>query len=317
MTRWMQRAIERQKHARAPGTIKNTMYTVKEYILFTYFHQFNPLCPQTLQLCAFIEMLLDRDISPATVQNKLSQVRTWIRSCQGSLQLIHEETLSKYMDSIIRTSTHVPKPKEPLPIGILKQVLSLIPDTPIGWVSRAALLCLIYGGFRQTEILPPSKGKFNRWRHLTRSDVIVTESNIQLTIKYGKNLVKPEQRRIHVFKRSTNPQMCVVKAVNMVLALTPTQDINQAMFVFPHDGNPVPVTHLRKVLSDNLKILKQDTSRYTLHSLRKTLVSCSYHWGIPVQEIKDFGAWNSQAYQAYLKTSADININNAMTSMLS
>ena len=93
MQQWMERAIERQQKYRAEGTIKNNMYSVKEYIRFSYYHGVQPLNPTTIQLCAYTEMLLDRQVAPATIQNKLSHIRTWIRACKGSLASVDEELI--------------------------------------------------------------------------------------------------------------------------------------------------------------------------------------------------------------------------------
>ena len=178
----MKRAIERQEKSRAEGTIKNSMYSVKEYIRFSYYHGVAPLNPTSMQICAFTEMLLDRKIAPATIQNKLSHIRTWIRDCRGSMASVDEELIKRHRDSIIRTSKYEPNIKEPVPITILKSIMVMLPRDNEGWTTRAALLALIYGGFRQSEILPQSKKKFDPEINLTRSDVIIQREQIQFTI---------------------------------------------------------------------------------------------------------------------------------------
>ena len=312
---WMQRAIDRQKKARAEGTVKNSTYTIKEYIRFAYYHGVDPLHPSSLQICAFTEMLLDRQIAPATVQNKLSHVRTWIRDCKGSLDQLDEDMIKRHKDSIIRTSKHIPNIKEPVPITVLKSIMVILPRDNQGWSIRAAMLALIYGGFRQSEILPASKAKFNPEINLTRGDVIVQKDQIQFTIKTGKNLYKPEQKRVHVFHSSTNKDTCIVHAVHMVIMITPTLSDDQPMFTNP-DGSPINVPQLRKVWKESLITLGHETSKYTLHSVRKTLATSSYLCGISETEIKEFGAWSSSAYKRYINTKADININSAMRALM-
>ena len=316
MTRLMQLAIQRLLHARAQGTIKNQEYTISEYLKFCYKFSVNPVMPETMQWCAYIELLMQRGLAPATLKNKLSHVKTWIKAAKGSMKLIHEHTVQKHLDAIVRTSTYVPNIKEPVPISVFKSILYSIPTDPEGWVVRAALLLLIYGGFRQSEVLPPSQQKFNSAIHLTRQDVIITPNEIQVTVKYGKNLYAPERRRVHVFKTSPNIHMCPVVAVNKVISLVPTMSESQPMFTFPSSGKPLPASHLARIWKEGLIKLKQDQSKYSLHSLRKSMVTGSYLWGVPETQIKEYGAWQSEAYKAYLKTKADININSAMIQIL-
>ena len=316
MIKLMQQAISRLSKARAPGTMKNKEYTTQEYLKFCYTHKVNPLIPQTMQWCAFTEHLMQRSLAPATVRNKLSHVRTWIRSAQGSLHLLNEDTVKNHMDAIIRTSSHIPNIKEPVPISVFKSVLSLMNTDPEGWVIRAALLILIYGGFRQSEVLPPTQESFKSEIHLTRGDVIISPNQIQVTIKYGKNLFAPEKRRVHIFKTSPNPLMCPVVAVNKVLSVSPTMQHEQPMFVFPSTGKPVPATHVSKIWKNSLITLKQDHKKYSLHSIRKSMVTGSYLWGIPETMIQEYGAWSSNAYKSYLRTNADRNVNSAMIQIL-
>ena len=192
----------------------------------------------------------------------------------------------------------------------------MLPRDSEGWTIRAALLALIYGGFRQSEILPQSKVKFDPEVNLTRGDVIIHQNQIQFTIKTGKNLYKPEQKRVHVFHQSTNKDTCIVHAAHIMVMITPTTSENQPMFMNPTDGTSISVPHLRKVWRNSLTALNQDPSKYTLHSVRKTLATTSYLSGIPEMEIKEYGAWSSSAYKRYINTKADININNAMLNAL-
>ena len=312
----MELAIQRLAKARAPGTLKNQQYTVQEYLKFCFKYNIDPLHPSTMQWCAFTESLMQRDLAPASARNKLSHIKTWIKAANGSMDLIHEDTVKRHMDGIIRSSNHVPNIKEPVSVTVFKQVILSIKPDPEGWIMRAALLLLIYGGFRQSEILPPTQEKYNSCIHLTRNDVIVSQNQIQVTIKYGKNLFAPEKRRVHIFKPSPNQYMCPVVAINNVLAMVPTMSPTQPMFTFPSTGKPVPATYLAKLWKQSLIQLKQDHTRFSLHSLRKSMVTGSYMWGVPETQIQEYGAWNSSAYKNYLKTNADINVNAAMIQML-
>ena len=302
---WVGKAIQRQKKARADGTRRNADYTIKEYLRFTHTHKVFPTSPSTLSICAYIEMQVEKQLCPATIRNKLSQIKVWIRSVKGSVAQLDDDFINDHLKAVYKTSTYMPNVKEPVPVQVLKEVLAMLPKDPEGWVLRGALLCVIYGGFRQCEVLPPSKDKFSADTCLTREDVLISPQEVHIKKKKGKNHQSYGTYRAHVFKVSENPDMCVVLALNNIVSLIPSTDPSDPMFAFPHDGSPMPVTYLRRKWKESLVKLHQDDKKYSLHSIRKTLVTESYLRGVPVNEIKDFGKWSTKAYENYFVTKAD------------
>ena len=231
---------------------------------------------------------------------------------RANLDGVYDDYVSKWQDALERTSKFKPNPKEPVPVSIIKEVISSFPNDHEGWIVRAAILLISYGGFRQSEVMPPSVSEFDKEWHLTRGDLVVHPDAIRINIKKGKNLSKFDQHRDCVFQRNTNNEYCVVYAINHMYSIQPTINNEDPLFTFPRDNRPVCLPYLRKRWTDAIKQLKYDHNKYSLHSLRKTNATVSYHAGVPEQEIRQFGAWSSNTHRQYISTRADISVNNAL-----
>ncbi len=268
--------------------------------------------PMPLEFCAFLEHLAKKHISPATIRNKVSHVRQWIKNAEGCISITFHASILKWLDAMDKSTDYVSKPKEAVPVHIVKSVISSLSQDNMGWIYRAAILLISYGGFRQSEVMPQSAEKFDHKKHLTRKDLLVHPEAVQITIKNGKNKSKFDQKRVCVFKKNDTSDYCVVFAINMLYNIQPTRYEDEPLFTFPQTNVPVPIYKLRKTWEDALKSLKYDISRYSLHSIRKMNATVSYHSGISEYEIKEFGGWSSSAYRSYIKTRADLSVNAAL-----
>ena len=305
-------AIERQKQARAKGTVANKQSSIKEYLKYTYENNIHPFQITTLEFCAFIESMIIRGISPATVRNKVSHIRSWMNLARADMAEVYDKRVTMHMEAYDKTKIYTSRVKDAVPIWILKQVITSFPNDTWGWIIKTALLILAYGGFRQGEIMPQSRTSFDHMKHLVRGDVYLTETNMHIKIKDGKNLAQYDKFRACVFARNPCISMCVVHAITNMFMLQPTKTEDQPLFINPENGGPVTVTTLRNVWDQKVKSLGHDNKKFSLHSIRKTMSTVAYHAGVSELEIKSFGAWSSSAYKTYISTRADISVNNAL-----
>ena len=288
-------------------------YSVKEFLTFTFNKGLNPLNISAIVFCAYLETLANKNLSPATIKNKTSHIRQWMTQLKGNLDGVYHDSVAKWHDALEKTSKFEPNPKEAVPIQVVKDVISLFPQDNIGWILRSAILLMSYGGFRQSEVMPPSIEEFDKEWHITRGDIQVHEKAIKIVIKKGKNLSKYDQRRICVFNKNTTPEYCVVFALNYMYSIQPTVNSDDPLFTYPVDNKPVCLPFLRKKWTEAIVHLKQDPKKYSLHSLRKMNATASYHAGVTEHEIRQFGAWSSSAHRQYISTRADLSVNKAIS----
>lgn len=82
---WYQRrAIQRQLSARAPGTVKNQRSGAYAYLAFCCRLGIDALNPTYEQILTYIEYLAEHTPAPATVKNKLSQVRVFLNLAESN-----------------------------------------------------------------------------------------------------------------------------------------------------------------------------------------------------------------------------------------
>ena len=265
-----------------------------------------------LEFCAYLETLALKNISPATIANKCSQIRQWINNMDGSTVGIYHKSVKRWLEAINKTTTYQSRPKDPVPVSIVKQVVNGFKKDLYGWQMRSAILLIAYGGYMQGEVMPHTPDSFNHECHLTRGDVLLFDDAVKVTIKFGKNYSKFNQGRVSVFYKNENPEYCVVNAVSKLYSLQPTVSPQDPMFKDPVTNLSLPLYTLRKEWEQAIRALGQDPVQYSLHSIRKTTMSLAYYEGVQEHDIRQYGAWQTNTHRTYIKTRAGLAVNAAI-----
>ena len=231
----------------------------------------------------------------------------------GNVEGIYNKQVKQWQDAMEKTTGYKSRVKPPVPVEVVKQVVLGLPRDNEGYIIRSAILLIAYGGFRQSELMPPTSQSFNKEKHITRRDVILSDSSVKIFIKYGKNYSKYHQGRKAEFAINDNPEFCVVSAIKQMYIMQPTISPDDPLFTFPLDNTAIPVTYLRKKWDMALKALGIDTGVYTLHSIRKTTMTVAYHEGVNEMDIKSYGAWQSNSHRVYIQSRADLAVNKAVS----
>ena len=231
----------------------------------------------------------------------------------GNTAGIYHRSVKQWQEAMEKTTQYASRAKPPVPVDIIKQVVSGFPSNNEGWILRSAVLLIAYGGYRQSELMPPTPKTFNSEKHLTRKDVYLTENSVKISIKHGKNYSKYNQGRVSEFKKNENPEYCVVSALQKLFTMQPTISPEDALFTFPLDNSPVPLTYLRKNWESAIKALGQDPKVFSLHGIRKTTMTVAYHEGVPELDIRSYGAWSSNSHRVYIASRADLAVNAAVS----
>ena len=305
----MSLAANTQANSRATGTKKNRYSTLKEYFLFNKRFGKNPLSPTSEFICAFIEHIMLRKVSPLTMKNKISHVRSYLKIAGGDMSGINSYWVEMSINTHMKSTSYKPRAKQVVPLNIVKSVIANMTKDHMGWVLRASFLMILYGAFRQGDILPASKKSFNEKKHLTKGDVSCDDNSIRVVQKWAKNMSGYSQRRSLTFQVCSNPEMCVVTAVKNVMFLTPTRSKCDPMFVFPDTMEPFTLTYLRKVWTSELSKLKCDPSKFSIHSIRKLVATLAYQSGASELDIRSYGGWVSHAVRVYIDAHSDQKIN--------
>ena len=288
--------------AKAPGTFANHTSTVGTYVAFMARSARDPMNPTTQVFCAFLEYLASHTQAPATIRNKVSHVRVFLRLAGYTTALLDHTRVKMALDAFERDKTYVPRVKDPLLVDDMVRALACLWDTVIRRAVMAAILVIYYGALRQSEIAPMTMRTFDPSRHPTRGDLQVMGTLAKLHIKWAKNLQKVGQFKVVTLPILPDSPLCPVAAIEANIMEVPTVCDTDPLLMFPDTRQPIPVSLIKARWEAALVKAGLDTKKLSLHSLRKTSATQAHSKGCSETEIKRLGGWRSKAYQTYIAT---------------
>ena len=311
-----QRAAWRQTQARAQGTTQNRRSAAGGWLAFCHTMHIQPYRPTFQEVCAYLEYLAVRRLSPLTIRNILAHIRMHMIIAVGEAHNMYHPRVKLAMDALDRQKGVPSNVKDAIPLDLFRHVLLKIPYTQEGTILRAVLLLTFCAALRKSEVVPPSVKTFNKDKHLTRQDVVITQDTAQVTIKWAKNLQKFNQRKVVTLQSAQNPNYCPVRALTKVMSAREESPPNAPMFMFPGTCTPMPASYVNGEWERILQSLGVRKGVYTLHSLRSAAATAASTGGCTDSEVQRYGGWRSDAYKRYIRTNVDQKVNKVITNRL-
>ena len=178
----------------------------------------------------------------------------------------------------------------------------------------AICLCAFFCMLRRSNLMPPSKGKFDPVRHLRRCDILFRKDGVFLHVRWTKTIQFRDRTLTLPLPRIPNSPLCPSQAIYMALSKA-NSDPRGPAFVLS-DSSVITVTQFIHKLKHLLERLGLDASAYAGHSFRRGGASWAFQKGVSVETIRQIGDWRSQSYQKYLFDSKD-TLKQAMLQMSS
>lgn len=297
--------MARQQKARAVGTTSNQRSGVLCYLAFCHSLDVPPFQPTYQDICTYVEYVVSHSPAPATVRNKISQVRVFLQLSEGDVSAFNHPRTLRALDALDRDKSYVQNLKLPIETVVFSAALMDLGASPIGTVVRAAMLLIYYGALRQSELLPRTVKTWSPQVQPTREDIKITHDAVVLYIKTGKNLNKVGQFREVVMRSAEEEVFCPVRVTRQAMELGLNCRRSDPILVFPGSNNPVTAPYVTRSLHNALRnIGASDIIPTTsLHSLRKTAATQAFSQGCSELSIRNYGAWSSSAYKQYILTS--------------
>lgn len=298
-------ASQRQQQARAPGTLSNHRSEVALYLSFCSRLNIPPYQVSYHDICGYIEYLASHIRAPATIRNKISQIRTHFQLLDLPLSPFFHLRVTRALDALDRTKRHIPGVKLPLEPQDFYAILCALEKDPVGNLIRAVLLTMYFGVLRQSELIPRSVAAWDPEFQPTRGDVLLSEDRCIIYIKKGKNMQKYNQNRTIIMQAANNKLICPVNAMHVMFSETPPYLKSDPIFMFHDSRKPVPATYILKQLHHTMYRagLDESVDQTSLHSIRKSAATDAYMAGCSEHSIKSYGGWSSSAYRVYIQTS--------------
>ena len=312
---YVARAIQRQRTARAPGTNRNYITAVRQYIDYCNKFACNPRDISVQQVCVFIEHLADHLSAPGSVINYISLVRKCVADCQYPNHNWYAHRVKLALDAVARDKSHTPLQRPIIAPQVLYAVFKYMAGRPRSTSMRLILAILYFTALRQSEVILHAAKQFDPTRHLTAADIYLTGGKLCLLVKHAKNMAGHNQRRTVAMAQTGDPLTCPITLYKDMRATMPLSPPTAPAFQHP-DGSPILVAHVTAALRSALAAQGLDSTTYTLHSLRRTATTHAHDARHNELDLRNSAAWSSTAYRTYVQTDSQSRVNQTLVNSL-
>lgn len=301
LRRLMLLAKNRQATALRPGTKNNHRSILMKFIKFNArcgFHFYNP--PSHV-VCMFIEECLQSVRTSSTIKNYISALSSCYLRMGLNPRPFYSFKVRNAILSVDKNVRHTPSPSRPVSPGILRRVIQVVRRLPEGTTVAAALILMYHTFYRGSNFAAESSRLFDSTRHLTRDDVVIHRSHLNINHKWSKSHQSSSHQAVTRIPAIPGSKLCPRHALINMLHATPTRYRHQPLLVFK-DGNHMPLSYIRKVWNSVVSVIKLPRHhKYTLHGLRRGAAThIINHDPSARDDIKRHGLWRSRAVDLYL-----------------
>lgn len=242
----------------------------------------------------------------SSIRQYLNVVRLMHLEAGYANPLLGNWYLSSILKGLRRYKGDITSQKLPITCHILQGILTVLDlSRPFDLSFWAACLVGFFSFFRKSNLLIPSKEKFDPHKHLCRSDVQFCTSGAVIQIRWSKT-IQFQQRILHTpLPRIPNSPFCPSGTLLLCVRRLPSERNPTPLFCYPTNTGAKPITHAVFVnyLRSILRKLGIDPALYSGHSFRRGGASFALQCGLSAELIKLQGDWTSNAYEKYLNPS--------------
>ena len=293
----------RQRTAFRPGTIRNHQSQFRCYMTFCSYFGLKYLDPEVSTLCMYCEFLARTFKSPKTIRNYISGVRLLHKFAHIESTAVHSFEVDLMLRSLSINMRHVPNQRQVISPAMLRTLCSLtLCLGALGSVLKCAILFAYFGFLRQSNLAPPSAKLFDHTRHTCRSDILFHPPGIIIIMKWSKTLQSAASCHLVPIPGIPGHTLCPVQAFQDMVAIIPSAGPNTPLLMLPGRTGALGLDKLSRAFKVLLSTAGCDTTKYSLHSLRRSGATAAYTAGVDFTHIKRHGTWRSDAFWEYIST---------------
>lgn len=255
--------------------------------------------PSVSLVLAFIEHLAATQRTAASVLSTVSTLRSLLPRHNISARSFSHSSVALHLRSIKINKRTPAVQRPPMRIPELRLVTRQLMQMDHAPQLVVAVLLLFTTAFRQSNLAPASVRGFDASRHLTRRDVKVAVTYVQVLEKWSKTRQQIVRDRWISVPRVTGSSLCLHAAMSAMLAVSPTTKPQQPLLVFG-DRRPMPLSYITKAFKLALRRAGLAHRSYTLHSLRRGGAKFMQKAGVSTADIASHGGWKSAAIYRYI-----------------
>lgn len=206
----------------------------------------------------------------------------------------HDPLVARLLAGIRRQLRVAPKQAAPLLIEDLRQIVEVLPHSPIGQRDRAVLLLGFAGMFRRAELAA-----------LRTDDLEAVEEGLVVTIRQSKT-DQAGKGLLRGIPFGTRERTCPVRALRAWAALR--SDVSGPLFLRFAGRRQAPIPAglreegISQVVKRAVARIGLEVADYSGHSLRAGAITTAAYAGVPIQEIMSQSGHRSlTGLQPYLR----------------
>ena len=168
-------------------------------------------------------------------------------------------------------------------------------------------MALVFGYFcylRVSNLAPDIAINFDTTRNTTWADIIPTKEGLIIELKWTKTLQARQGVAPVPLAALADTTICPVKAWEDYRGLFPNiKDYKNTPLLLStgyDKGKTITIPKLRATFHRIANMAGLSGKGYTPHSLRRGRATHSFQQGVPIQNIKQHGTWESDAVEKYL-----------------
>ena len=172
---------------------------------------------------------------------------------------------------------------------------------------EALYLLTFFSFLGMFNILPHSSIAYDHTIHISRGDIIFSQTGATIIIKWLKTIQNRTDIRIIAIPALGKSLLCPIAAITELLHTYPGSD-NDPLFMIYNKQRLVVLTD--SMARKDLKNISQTlhlNPHLTFHTFRKAASTWAFHHGVPLEHIKAHGTWKSDTVWTYLQASHTVS----------
>ena len=299
-------AVRRRSEAMRPGTRKNLVSCQTAFIQFCLTYGVSLDKPTVDDVGAFTELLVDSNLTVATIKNYCVAIKT-LYAEWGNVEVLRSfyTPAWRFMLKGLAYSTEARQDeRSAMTLGDLTKMVDYCDKDKELCALQVALTFGYFGYLRISNLAPETASSFDMTRHTTWAEVCEKDDGIIVGLKWSKTLQARKGITPIPLPVLKGRIVCPLRTWRIYVRLHPEME-NRAdvplLLTTGSGGNkPVTIPMLRSMFHKVIRDVGLMGRKYTPHSLRRGGATYSFSQGVPMQYIKQHGTWQSDTVERYL-----------------
>ena len=248
-----------------------------------------------------MEYLVENGYSSANISNNMAGIRANFIMNGLDTAPFRNDQIAMYHKALKLNIPFTPRKTFLISTDCLRDIVRITKSLPNSDIFVSLYTLAFFSCLRLSNLLPHSVKNFDIHKHLAKGDIILSDKNATLIIKWSKTIQNRRDIATVVVPRLGTSQICPVTPLEKVLEMTPHDD-NAPVFQILRNHGYVPLTDsvARKHLAKVARLL--NIERITFHDFRRSGTTWAHEHGVPIDAIKAHGTWKSDVVYSYIAT---------------